>query len=752
MTAMQSRSRPVKHALGCIPVCSLIFLHSSIVSGATIRIPADQPTIQAGIDAAQESDILLLADGLFTGEGNRNITFRDKSIAIRSEHGSSGCIIDCELLGSGFVFDPYDCISASIEGITITHAIAERGAGFYFGFNAGVIELIDLVITDNTASMDGGAIYCDSFADVHLTDCILSDNVAESAGGAVFTAPEAVFTVEHCTIANNQAAEGGGIRFGQSRQTVVRDCYITGNSAGIGGGVMCAISASPEIIACVFESNTAEHMGGAVFCTDSEPVISGCQFQSNESFESGGAVYSKQSTLSIDSTVFTRNRSAKGGALHTYSDDSCRLDACEFTENQAQATGGAMASNYGSISVDSCLFSDNQAISGGAIDISGGQVRLNGCEVLNNSATESGGGLYMYGREYVEFDIHLERCLIVGNRSNQGGGCFMQGGIASMAYCDFRNNHADADGGGSYLSRLGDDTILDHCIWAGNTATGTSGAIHSDYIAHLSMINVVVEGNSAARFGFGTFEHNPKTQIFQCTITNNRSELNVENLYIESAPSVVFDNTIIWNNTPSFMSSDVPTVRYSIVQDGESGPGVIHADPRMIGGNPFDLRLMADSPCIDAGTDRYAIDRDLEGNPRPQGGATDMGAFEYGGFPSLPHVYLSMPGHDFAPGDPVSLTAQIWNPSTETIRDARFFVVLMYLDTFYFMPSGYDLAHYEIDFAGGMSDMTIISSFLWPEAGFSQEQALWYGIMLDPGMTQVLSNLCVYDFDWRTTE
>jgi len=62
----------------------------------TIHVPFDQPTIQAGIIAASDDDTVLVADGIYTGEGNRDIDFLGKLITVQSEHGAESCIIDCE--------------------------------------------------------------------------------------------------------------------------------------------------------------------------------------------------------------------------------------------------------------------------------------------------------------------------------------------------------------------------------------------------------------------------------------------------------------------------------------------------------------------------------------------------------------------------------------------------------------------------------------------------------------------------------
>lgn len=58
----------------------------------------DAPTIAAAVDSAYyQDDIIELVDGLYVGEGNRDITVSSKNVMIRSQSGNpEACIIDCQ--------------------------------------------------------------------------------------------------------------------------------------------------------------------------------------------------------------------------------------------------------------------------------------------------------------------------------------------------------------------------------------------------------------------------------------------------------------------------------------------------------------------------------------------------------------------------------------------------------------------------------------------------------------------------------
>ncbi|MCK4546143.1 MAG: hypothetical protein KAW17_01765 [Candidatus Eisenbacteria sp.] len=89
---------------------------------ATWHVPAQCPTIQAGIDSASAGDTVLVAAGTYTGEGNRDIDYLGKLIVVKSVTGDpSTCVIDCGEAARGFYFHWGEWPEAVLEGMTFTN-------------------------------------------------------------------------------------------------------------------------------------------------------------------------------------------------------------------------------------------------------------------------------------------------------------------------------------------------------------------------------------------------------------------------------------------------------------------------------------------------------------------------------------------------------------------------------------------------------------------------------------------------------
>ncbi len=265
---------------------------------ATIHVPADHPTIQDGIDRAVPGDTVLVADGVYVGERNRNLDVRGKAISIVSEHGPASCIIDCQGQGRGFHFDSSEGRESQVQGFTI------RGG--------------------NPDSGEGGGIYMLK-ASPTIKDCLIRGNHAETSGGGIFCSASSPL-ISGCRIEDNHAGtSGGGLLCSQSAPRISGTLFRNNSAESIGGAVFCLNSALPLIEDSRVEQNSAGEQGGGLGCTGrSAPILRNTLFLTNRA-PRGGAAYGSRSSLSIISCTFSENRAGRGGALFFTSGSSLSI-------------------------------------------------------------------------------------------------------------------------------------------------------------------------------------------------------------------------------------------------------------------------------------------------------------------------------------------------------------------------------------------------------------------------------------------
>ncbi|MHC5112323.1 MAG: right-handed parallel beta-helix repeat-containing protein [Planctomycetota bacterium] len=235
--------------------------------------------------------------------------------------------------------------------------------------------------------------------------------------------------------------------------------------------------------------------------------------------------------------------------------------------------GAGLIMNGGSAAIRNCTFRYNTAYNiGGAMWINSGNPSISRCRFESNYALQDGGTIFLD----LYSNIVIERTHFIGNRAdNEGGAIFKHyypNSTLSLVNCVFDDNYAYVAGGAIFQERS--SMYVTNSIFTENDS-GSGGAVFM------------------RQFTTGFFTH--------CTFSMN-SNAAVD--FISNAMPK-FDNCIIYGNSPDefgFPTPTVPVLNYSCYGGPLSeveGVGNISDNPMFVGPS---LRLSANSPCIDAGS------------------------------------------------------------------------------------------------------------------------------------------------------
>ncbi len=305
----------------------------------TVRhVPSEYATIQAAIDAANDYDIIEIADGTYTGEGNKNLSFHGKAITVRSDSGDpSSCVIDCEGDGLGFVFSNGEGPNSILEGLTLANGSTYGGGVRCLGSHP---TITGCVIRGNT-TQGGGAVYCTDYSRMTLRHCIIEHNVAvddTGVGGGIVCGNHTRPTISHCTIQYNAAGlQGGGI-YCASSEAIISHCIIRDNTVAgdndDGGGGIATVHADVTIRQCAITGNRANTRGGGVFCDAGSPTLHRCTISDN-SASAGGGFFSWDSDATLTNCVLRGNTSQRGGGAFADNYSNLTFTHCTLAANRA---------------------------------------------------------------------------------------------------------------------------------------------------------------------------------------------------------------------------------------------------------------------------------------------------------------------------------------------------------------------------------------------------------------------------------
>lgn len=260
------------HPTHLIAPLSLALAAAAGAPAATIHVPADAPTIAAAVAMALDGDIVELAPGTYTGDGNRDVVVDGPMITIRGAAGSLRTIIDCQ----GSEAEPHRAFAVTSPGLVLEGLTIQNG--WVLGYGGGVW----------ITSLDGGGTY--SMTDCAFVACTTNVVDPEAGGGgalAVVAASELV--VGNCRFTDNHAIDfTGGIAFDCGGllahwvgNVTLEDCAFTGNTASWIGALAIGGGIHVHVRRCELAHNVSNHIGAAIIGADSSVVVQSCLFHHN---------------------------------------------------------------------------------------------------------------------------------------------------------------------------------------------------------------------------------------------------------------------------------------------------------------------------------------------------------------------------------------------------------------------------------------------------------------------------------------
>ena len=322
--------------------------------------------------------------------------------------------------------------------------------------------------------------------------------------------------------------------------------------------------------------------------------------------------------------VFTRYRDEESwGSLAFDSASPSQLSHCvvEYSSSAGSQGGedyiGALAIVGSDVQVVGCIFQrlpdESLTAEGDAIELSAGAfAQISDCQFVSIGS----------GVRANDSSVVVENCLFTDLRgaSNDGVDINREAGPTSVVrnsiFVNLGDDGIDMDGSSPLITANRIYSCVDKGI---SVSTGSSPRIENNLLAGNGTGIAVMDGSTAI--------------IVNNTIVGNVTGVECyEKTAGHGGGTATIVNSILWTSAAEVTLDALSStqISYSLVAGASVWPGEgnTNADPLFVDAASDDFRLTKLSPCIDAGRIADAPAQDMLGNPRPQGGGFDMGAYE----------------------------------------------------------------------------------------------------------------------------
>ncbi len=450
----------------------------------------DYPTIQAAVEAAPTGTTIELLDGIYTGDGNRDVDLQDKRVLIRSRSGdAAACVIDCE--GSvvtphrGFVIDGGQDFRTQLANLTVENGLVsgtEAGGGLYVG--PGCSPTVNgCAFLACSAAGDGGAVALGGSAT--LQGCTLAGNGA-SRGGGLYAGGGAAPAVAGCTFHGNGATEGGALYADDGAVLAVDHTILHGASAG--AAAACGPTGAIEAACCDVYGNEGGDWVGCLegqlgsggnlaadpwFCDAAGGVFtlydnSPCASENNPECGQIGAhgvgclrpLFVKPDGTGTHPTIQAAIDDARSGMVIELDDGVFRGPGNRDINPRAkEVTIRSRSGDPSACIIDAQGTLTSQHV---AFFFQSGE----GEDMAVEGVTMTGGYYGMGGAVYISSSSPVfRRCVFSNNRASGGGAVYAAFTCAPrFTECTFSHNAGSAGMGGAFFLNDNANVVLENCL------------------------------------------------------------------------------------------------------------------------------------------------------------------------------------------------------------------------------------------------------------------------------------------------
>ena len=593
-------------------IMAALFL-SGTIWGQIIHVPGDQPTIQAGINAATDGDTVLVAENTYY----ENIRFMGKAITVASEYildSDSSHIVNTIIDGSQaadpdsaatVMFINGEDTTSIINGFTITGGSGAfsmtwqlRGGGGVFAWNSGC-RILNNIITENHINGNrtaGGGIYCDQDnADYYAVisgnyigyNTVTSSGEFASSGGIEICISCSISNniIEHndCTNTSGFAAGGGILAEANPGWNTIVD--ITGNTirynsvegdeeGAYAGGLYCYSGVASQIKDNIITGNTvvsqADGRGGGLmlYAPASDVVIRNNVITENtvsaQTFAVGGGIILRNSPspVELSNNIIENNHlegidGAYGGGIRIVDmSEMVNIYENEISANTMDAGTSVWGGGIGAYNADN-------------INITNNIIEHNSGSAGSQQAGGAGVNLLRCRKSYITDNEINENSLSAGTYA-WGAGIFIDKAKSTVYIQNnsLNDNASEGIGRGGGISIYSDTDAASYFITAneitGNFSDSWGGGFCGRNTYNLFMGNNIFKGNESDHSGGAIM-------FYKSSKESGRDDLH----------PVIANNTFISNNATSFggaiytgYDNEVPVIFNSIFWNNTAGSGM----------------------------------------------------------------------------------------------------------------------------------------------------------------------------------